>query len=136
MLVRTLGQEDPLQKEMATYSSIHAWRISWTEEPGRLWGCKELDMTEVNEHTCTYIIVVVSVVQLLSCAQLFAITWTAACQASLSFTISQNLLKFMSIELMLFNHPILCHPLLLLPLIFPSIGIFSNELTPCMRWPK
>ena len=87
MLVRTLGWEDPLEKEMATYSSIHAWRISWTEEPGRLWGCKELDKTEVNEHTCTHI-VVVFVVQLLSCAQLFAITWTAACQAPLSFTIS------------------------------------------------
>ena len=47
MLVRALGQEDPLEKEMATYSSVHAWRIPWTEEPGKLWGRKELDMTEV-----------------------------------------------------------------------------------------
>ena len=47
MLVWALGREDPLEKEMATYSSVHAWRILWTEEPGRLWGHKELDTTEV-----------------------------------------------------------------------------------------
>ena len=57
-----------------------------------------------------------------------AIPWPAACQASLSFTISRSLLKLMSIEsMMLFNHPILCRPLLLLPSIFPSIRVFSNE---------
>ena len=57
------------------------------------------------------------------------IPWTAARQASLSFTISQSLLKFMSIEsVMPFNHLILCHPLLLLPSICPSIRVFSNEL--------
>ena len=46
--VQSLGQEDPLEKEMATHSSIRAWRIPWAEEPGglQLWGCKELDMTE------------------------------------------------------------------------------------------
>ena len=46
--VRSLGMENPLEKEMETYSSIHAWKIPWTEEPGglSLWGCKELDMTE------------------------------------------------------------------------------------------
>ena len=55
--------------------------------------------------------------------------WTAALQASLSFTISQSLLKLMSVEsVMPFNHLILCHPLLLLPSIFPSIRVFSNEL--------
>ena len=54
--------------------------------------------------------------------------WTAACQASLSFTISWNLLKLMSIEsVMPFKHLILCHPLLLLPSMFPSIRVFSNE---------
>ena len=64
----------------------------------------------------------VVVVQLLSCVQLFATPWTAACQASLSFTISQGLLKLISIELMMpSNHLILCFPLLLLPSIFPSI---------------
>ena len=78
-----------------------------------------------------------SSVQSLSHVQLFAIPWTAACQASLSFTISWSLLKLMSIEsVMLSNHFILCHPLLLLPSIFPSIRIFSNESASCIRWPK
>ena len=58
-------------------------------------------------------------------------------QASLSFTISQSLLKLMNIELVMpSNHFILCHPLLLLPSIFPSIKVFSNESTLCIRWPK
>ena len=58
----------------------------------------------------------------------FANPWTAACQGSLSFTISRSLLKLMSIELvMLSNHLIICHPLLLLPSIFPSIRVFSNK---------
>ena len=77
------------------------------------------------------------VVQLLSCVWLFATPWTAEQQASLSFTISQSLLEFMSIELvMLFNHLILCHPLLLLPSISPSIRIVSNESALCIRWPE
>ena len=68
------------------------------------------------------------VVQLLSCDQLFATPWTAAHQASLSFTISRSLLKLMAIESMMPpNHLILCHPLLLLPSVFPSIKVFSNE---------
>ena len=63
--------------------------------------------------------------------------WTAAHHTSLSFTISQSLLKFMSIELvMLSNHLILYCPLLLLPSIFPSIGVFSDELALLIRWPK
>ena len=63
--------------------------------------------------------------------------WTEACQAPLSFTISWSLLKFMSIELVtLSHHLILCHPLLPLPSIFPSIRVFSNELVLCIRWPK
>ena len=63
--------------------------------------------------------------------------WTAACQTSLSFTISQSLLKLMSIELVMpSNHLILCHPLLFLPSIFPSIRVFSNESAFCIRWPK
>ena len=63
--------------------------------------------------------------------------WTAACQASLSITNSQNLLKLMSIKLVMpSNHIILCHPLLLLLSIFPSIRVFSNELILCIRWPK
>ena len=66
-----------------------------------------------------------------------ATPWTAACQAALSFTVTQNLLKFMSIEsVMPSSHLILCRPLLLLPPIPPSIRVFSNESTLCMRWPK
>ena len=67
----------------------------------------------------------------------FATPWTAACQASLSITNSWSLLKLMSIEsVMPSNHLILCHPLLLLPSIFPSIRVFSNEPVLCIRWPK
>ena len=78
----------------------------------------------------------VIVVQSLRCVQLFAIPWTAAHQAFLSFTISQHLLKFMSIGLVMpFNHLILCCPLLLLS-IFPSIRFFASELAFCIRWPK
>ena len=75
--------------------------------------------------------------QSLSCVQLFVIPWTAARQASLSITNSQSLLKLMSIESeMPSNHLILCHPLLLLPSIFPSIRVFSNEAVLHIRWPK
>ena len=77
------------------------------------------------------------VVQSLSHVQLFTTPWTTVRQASLSFSISQSLLKFMSIEsVMPSNHLVLCHPLLLLPLIFPSIRVFSNESVLCIRWPK
>ena len=63
--------------------------------------------------------------------------WTAARQASLSITKSQSLLRFMSIELVMpSNHLILCRPLLLLPSIFPSIRVFSNESALCIRWRK
>ena len=78
-----------------------------------------------------------SSVQLLSHVRLFAIPWTTACQASLSITKSWSLPKLMSIQsVMPSNHPILCHPLLCLPSIFPSIRVFSNESTLHMRWPK
>ena len=74
---------------------------------------------------------------LLSHVRFFSTPWTAARQASLSFTISLSLLKFMSIEsVMPSNHLVLCHPLLLLPSIFPSIRVFSNELALCIKWPK
>ena len=78
-----------------------------------------------------------SSVQSLSCVGLFAAPWTAAHQASLSITNSQSLLKHMSIEsVMPSNHLILCHHLLLLPSIFPSIRVFSNESALHIRWPK
>ena len=66
-----------------------------------------------------------------------ATPWTAACQASLSINNSRSLLKLMSIESMMpSNHLILCHPLLLLPPIPPSIRVFSNESALCIRWPR
>ena len=76
-------------------------------------------------------------VQSLSRFRLFATPWTTACQASLSITYSWSLLKLMSIELVMpSNHLILCHPLFLLPSIFPSIRVFSDELVLCIRCPK
>ena len=78
-----------------------------------------------------------SSVQLLSHVKLFVTPWTAARQTSLSFTISQSMLKLKSIEsVMPSHHLILCHPLLLLPSIFPSIRVFSNESAPRIWWPK
>ena len=79
-------------------------------------------------------------IQFSSVAQLcwlFATPWTTASQTSLSITNSQNWLKLMSMEsVMPSNHLILCHPLLLLPSILPSIGVFSNESVLCIRWPR
>ena len=76
-------------------------------------------------------------VQLLSRVQLFATPWSAACHASLPITNSWSLPKLMSIELVMpSSHLMLCHPLLLLPPIPPSIRVFSNESAVCMRWPK
>ena len=78
-----------------------------------------------------------SSVQSFSRVQLFESLWTAACQTSLSTTNSQSLLKLMSIELVMpSNHLIHCHPLLLLPSVFPSIRVFSNESVLCITWPK
>ena len=78
-----------------------------------------------------------SSVQLLSRVQLFVTPWAAECQASLPITNSWSLLKFMSIKsVMPSNHLILCHPLLLLPPVFPSIRVFSNESVLRIRWPK
>ena len=79
----------------------------------------------------------VVVIQSLSHVRLFVTPWAAARQASLSFTISQSLLKLMSIESMISsNHLILCCPLLLLSSTFLSIRVFSNELVLGIRWPK
>ena len=84
-----------------------------------------------------YLLIPFVAVQSLGCIQLVATPWTAACQTSLSFTISWSLFKLMSIEsLMSFNHLILCHSLLLLPSIFPSIRVFSNESAFLIGWPK
>ena len=77
------------------------------------------------------------IMSMFSHVQIFATPWTEAHQASLSFTISWNLFKLMSIELMMpFNHLILCHPLLLLSPVLLSIRVFSNESAPHIKWPK
>ena len=93
--------------------------------------------TLCSSHLNSIFVVVAIVVQLPSHLQLSATTGTAVHQASLPFTISWSLLKFMSLEsVMPSNHLILCHPLLLLPSIFPSIRAFSIEWALCIRWPK
>ena len=108
---------------MATHSSILVWRILRTEKPGRLQSMGSQSWTQS--------------VQSLNPVRLFVTPWTEARQAFLSFTISWSLLKFMFIESVTpFNHLILCHPLLLLPSIFPSIRVFSNESALRIRWPK
>ena len=78
-----------------------------------------------------------SSVQSLSCVWLFAASWTIACQASMSITTAQSLLKLMSVESVISsNHLNLCHPLLLLPSIFASIRVFSDESVLWVRWPE
>ena len=85
----------------------------------------------------TRIAVYFIVVQSLNNVWVFATPWAAACQASLSLTISQSLLKLLSVEsVILSNHSTLCCPLLLLPAVFLSIRVFSSELTLHIRWPK
>ena len=93
--------------------------------------------TWVNREYLSIISFLFATIQSLSQVRLFETPWTAALQASLSITNSQSLLKLMSIELVMpSNHLILCHPLLLLPSIFPSIKVFSNESVLRIRWLK
>ena len=136
---------------MATHSSLLAWRIPGTGEPGGLpsMGSHRVrhDWSDLAAATAAWLggpssvlensqlfpLYVVVVVQLLSHVWFFAVPWTVACQASLSFTISQSSLKLMSTELVKpFNYLILCYPLLLLPSVFPRIRVFSNELALCI----
>ena len=78
-----------------------------------------------------------SSVQSLSRVQFFVTLWSAACQVSLSITNSQSLLKLMPIESVIpSNHLILCHPLFLLPSVFPNIRVFSKESVHCIKWSK
>ena len=93
--------------------------------------------THTHTHTHILISFPLNSVQSLSRVQLFKTPWTIACQASLSITNSQSPPKPMSIESMMpSNHLILCRPLLLLPSVFPSIRVFSNESALRIRWPK
>ena len=96
---------------------------------------KESEKKYICIYICMYIYI--SSVQSFSRVPLFATAWTAAHQASLSITNSQSLLRLMSIQsVMPSNHLILCHPLLLLPSVFPSIRVFSSESILRIRWPK
>ena len=102
------------------------------------WGSHRLSQRNLDVRLAfSYISFIIVIVQLVSHAQLFVTPWTAACQASLSFTICQSLLKLMSIEsLMPSKYLILCHPLLLLPSIFPSIRVFYSDSALHIRWPE
>ena len=144
---RLLGWEDPLEKEMAAHSSTLAWKIPWIAEPGRLpsMGFQRLGhnwKTSLSPNSVSNFISCymwpsvifflkfpsVSSVRSLSRVWLFATPWIAAHQAFLSITNSRSSLRLTSIEsVMPSSHLILCCPLLL-PSIFPSIRIFSNEL--------
>ena len=100
-------------------------------------GCHFLSRGSFQPRDGIRISCIVSWVQSLSRVQLFATPWTATCQASLSNTNSQSLLKLMPIELVMpSNRLILCHPLHLPPSVFPSIRVFSNESVLHIRWPK
>ena len=120
--VWSLDWENPLEKEMTTHSGILVWKNSMDRGAWRVTA-HGVAKTQTWLSTQAF-----SSVQSLSCVQLFVIPWTAACQASLSITNSRSLLRFMSIELVMpSNNLLLCRPLLLLPSIFPSIRVFSNE---------
>ena len=119
---------------MATHSSILAWKIPWKEEPGRLQSTGPERVGQTKWLSTSFVF---SSVQSLSHVQLFGTPWTAALQAFLSITNSRSLFKLMSIELVMpSNHLLLCDTLLLLPSIFPSISVFSNESALHVSWPK
>ena len=99
--VQSLYQEDPLEEEMATHSSILAWKIPWKEEP-----CRLQSMGSQKSWTWQQLVIV----QSSSCVWLFATPWTAARQASLSFPISQSLLKFMFIKLVMLSNYLILSP--------------------------
>ena len=106
---------------------------------GRVWICSTLlhDNNLFSKVVTNYRPTTYQSVQLISSVRLFAIPWTAVCQASLSITNSRSLPKLRSIEsVMPSNHLILCYPLFHLPSMFPNITVFSKESALCIRWPK
>ena len=127
--VWSLGREDPLENEMAAHSSILAWEIPLTEDPGGPQAkVSQKSWTPLSDYQFS------SVTQ--SCP-ILCTPQTAARQASLCTSNSHSLFKLMSIELVMpSNQLILCHPLLLLPSIFASIRVFSNESFLHITWPK
>ena len=137
--VPSLGWIDPLEKGMATHSSILPWRSPWMEEPD---GLKSMGLQRVGHHgvimnKCkkSKLYGTRPRVQLFSGVQLFETPWTAMYKDFLSITNSQRLLKPMSITLVMpSNHLILCPAFL--PSICPSIRVFSIESVLCIKWPK
>ena len=124
-----------LRPDWATEHTIIDHLSSLNQLPPSLWEKSPTDISKI--YSTLPIVIQFVVVQSPSRVQLLTPPWTAACQASLSFTFSQSLLNLLSIEsVMLSNHLILCCPLLLLPSIFSSIRVFSNELALPIRWPK
>ena len=130
--VQSLGQKDPPELELATHSSILAWKIRWTEQPDRLqsMGSKRVRHSQVIEHACTTTtgFTVIGNDQFSRSVMSNSVNpWTEACQASLSITNSWSLLKLLSIEsVMPSNHIILHHPLFLSPSIpFPASKSFQ-----------
>ena len=112
-----------------------AWAVTFRKEMEVHTSLQKQQHIQLSNHARTDT-TAYSSVQSFSCVRLFVTPWTAAHQVSLSITNSQSLPKLMSIEsVMPSNHFILCHPLLLLPSIFPSIKAFSNELVLHIRWP-
>ena len=122
---------------MEIHSSILAWRISTDRGASIVHGVQESDMTEQLRTAQHLLLQTFVVVELLSHIRVFVTPWIAACQASLSFPISQSLLKLMPVKsVMPPNHTILCCLCLLLPSIFPSIRVFPSELALCIMWPE
>ena len=120
-----------------TWGRRQRWRVRSGTPTHRTIPSERRLTREMMKNLPLLVLILLVVVQWLSPVWLFVTPWTAACQAPPSSTISQSLLKLMSIEsMMTSNHLILCCPLLLLPLIFPSIRVFSNELVLHIRWPK
>ena len=121
-------------------SGLISFRIDWLDLLAVQGTLKSLLQHHSSKASCFSALpslLSISSVQSLSRIRHFVTPWTAACQPSLSFTISRSLLKLMSIEsVMPSNHLILFHPLLLLPSTFPSIRVFSNDSILCTRWPK
>ena len=130
---RKLAVEDVQGHSHEKTTARNGWVPFSTKTILKIWNYIT-EMPQVNEDSYKQRFVVV---QSLSHVWLFETPWAAAWQASLPFTVSQSLLKLMSIESVTSsNHLIRCHPLHLLPSIFPSIRVFSNELALHIRWPK
>ena len=130
------NHKHPVEQGRGFVLVTEPWHIIWSSPPWELGRLAQILLLYRNRDSekRSYSL---SSLQSLSCVQLFATPWTAARQASLSFINSQSLLKLISIKLVMpSNHLILCYPLLLLPSVFPSIRVFSNESVLHIRWPK